>query len=67
MIKALAGDMIIIGLSDENMKRLKEDQPIHFNLSELGLENREVLIFAGKDEESMAEHFRIIFTKNEGK
>jgi len=54
MIKALKGNMIMLGLSDENVKRLTNDQPIKFNLKELGLFDYEVVIFHGKTEQEMA-------------
>jgi hypothetical protein len=54
MLKAKKGDLYVLGLSDENMKRLKDDQPIKFNLSELGLGKGEILIFNGRDETTMA-------------
>lgn len=53
MIKALKGNMIILGLSDENVKRLTNDQPIKFNLKELGLSDYDVFIFNGKTEQEM--------------
>lgn len=55
MIKAKKGNMIILGLSDENIERLKSGQPIKFNLKELGLSDMEVLIFNGKTEQVMYE------------
>lgn len=53
MVKALKGNMIFLGLSDENIKRLKQDQPIKFNLKDLGLQDMEVVIFNGKSEFEM--------------
>jgi translation initiation factor 2 alpha subunit (eIF-2alpha) len=53
MVKALKGNMIILGLSDENIERLKKDQPIKFNLQELGLPDYDVFIFTAKDEQAM--------------
>ncbi|MES2287442.1 MAG: hypothetical protein V4547_17240 [Bacteroidota bacterium] len=53
MIKAIQGNRIILGLSDENLERLKKDQPIKFNLKELGLQDVEVFIFNGKTEQVM--------------
>lgn len=58
MLKALKGNMIILGLSDENIKRLKQDQPIKFNLKDLGLQDMEVLIFSAKNEQAMYELFK---------
>lgn len=43
---------ILLGLSHENLKRLKEGQPVLIHLSELGLEG-EIAIFAGETEASM--------------
>lgn len=53
MVKAVKGNMIILGLSDENLNRLKKDQPIKFNLQELGLPDYDVVIFNGKTEQDM--------------
>ena len=53
MIKAKQGNRVILGLSDENLKRLKENLPIKFNLQELGMDDIEVVIFNGKDEQVM--------------
>jgi hypothetical protein len=55
MIKALKGNMIVIGLSDSNIESLKKDKPILFNLKELGLPDFDVFIFSGKDEQAMFE------------
>lgn len=53
MIKAKKDNVLILGLSDENLTRLKKGQPIKFNLNELGMEDIEVVIFNGKDEQEM--------------
>lgn len=54
MIKATISDgTIVLGLSDENIKRLSAGEPIKFNLKDLNLEDREVFIFNGRTEESM--------------
>lgn len=53
MIKAKKGNMMILGLSDENLKRLKQDQPIKFNMKDIGFDDIDVLIFNGKDEQAM--------------
>jgi hypothetical protein len=48
------GDPLVgIGLSHENLRRLKDGQPIRFNLSELAMPATDVLIFAGKTEDGM--------------
>lgn len=59
MIKARKNNTIILGLSEENIKRLKKDQPIKFSLKDLKLKGIDpddvtVFIFAGKDEQTMA-------------
>ena len=63
MVKAKKGNMLIFGLSDMNIKKLKENQPIKFNLQELGLPNYEVVIFHGKDEEAMYEMMKDSISK----
>lgn len=56
MIKALSGKTIILGLSEMNISKLQEGYPINFNLKDIGLDDREVVIFVGKDEETMAKY-----------
>jgi hypothetical protein len=58
MIKLRKGNLILLGLSDENMNRLKIDNPIKFNLKELGLQDIDVVIFNGRTEEGMYMEFR---------
>lgn len=53
MIKATIENMVILGLSDENIQRLTHDQPIKFNLKELGMGDINILIFHGKTEQEM--------------
>ena len=43
-----------IGLSHENLKRLKDNQPIRFKGEAVNLDGYDVMIFAGATEESMA-------------
>lgn len=57
MLKATAhhanGTLLFFGLSEENVKRLKEDKLIKFSLTELGIPGVEVIIFYGSTEEIM--------------
>jgi predicted ThiF/HesA family dinucleotide-utilizing enzyme len=54
MIKAtLNNGDLVFGLSEENIKRLKAGQPIAFNLKDMGLEERRVLITYGETEEDI--------------
>ena len=53
MIKTASGNMAILGLSHENLSRLKEGEPIKLNLKDVGLHDVEILIFSGETEESM--------------
>lgn len=56
MVKFRAGETIGFGLSEENMRLLKEGKPIKVDLTELGLpgkEVRDVFIFYGKTERDM--------------
>jgi hypothetical protein len=50
MIKAIAGDMIILGFSQENIKRLMDGKPISFEGSQVGIEGKRVLIVYGETE-----------------
>lgn len=59
MIKILNGKMVMLGLTDENMRRLANDEPIKLNLNALGLPDQEILIFTGKDEDSMIKQFKL--------
>jgi hypothetical protein len=54
MLKARAGDLVILGLSDENLKRLKAGQPIKFAGADLRLDGvQTVLIFNAPTEADM--------------
>lgn len=58
MLKARKGNLVVLGLSDENMKRLSQGQPIKFKLSDLNLNSEhlkdgEIIIFNGRTEETM--------------
>ena len=61
MIKFLAGkdtkrQVIGLGLSEENVVRLRQGRPIHVDLLELGLPwQAEVLIFYGVTEQALRE------------
>ena len=58
MLKAVAGKNIILGLSDDNIEKIKAGRPISFNLKDIGLEDRNVLIFYGKTELDMYKELR---------
>lgn len=58
MIKIKKGNALVFGLSDENIKRLKDGNPIHFNLNELGMPNTDIFIFNGRDEQEMYKMFK---------
>jgi len=53
MIKALMGNDLLFGISEENVIRLKKGMPIVFNLKEMGLEDRQVVIMYGQTEQDM--------------
>jgi len=57
MIKLKKDNLIILGLSDENLRRLKNNEPIRFNLKDLDLQDIDVVIFNGKDENTMLNTF----------
>lgn len=54
MIKArLSNGDLVFGLSSENIKRLKDNQPIVINLKDVGLEDRRIMITYGDTEEKL--------------
>lgn len=55
MMKLKKGNLLVFGLSNENMNRLKKGEPIKFNLKELGMSDTDILIFNGKNEQTMYE------------
>jgi hypothetical protein len=62
MIKAKATGkdktIVILGLSHENLKRLKAKNPIHINLADIDIPGYEIFIFAGETEEKIAEEMK---------
>lgn len=60
MIKAVGRDglgrpLLIIGLSGENMTRLMADEPIRFDMAEVGLPPLTVVIVGGRTEDAITE------------
>ena len=63
MIKFLAhgknGQTIIgLGLSEGNIQRLKQGDPVYFSLEELGIEGYDVTIIYGETEEAIKDDFK---------
>lgn len=52
------GQLVGLGLSEGNIKNLKEGKPILIKLDELGIEGIDVLIHYGETEEAIVEDFR---------
>lgn len=50
MIKAKLGDTLILGLEEENIKRLKENKPIVFDMAIFGMEGKMVLMYGETQE-----------------
>jgi len=50
------GPLLLLGLSGENVTRLMADEPIRFDLAELGLPPMVVVIVGGRTEEAIAEY-----------
>ena len=46
--------LVILGLSQINVERLKAGMPIHFDGAEVGLPGNEFMIFVGDNEPQMA-------------
>lgn len=58
MIKFVAHDkdgraLLGLGLSDENLRRLRKNRPIAVDPRDLGIEGPRIMVFAGPDEDSM--------------
>ena len=45
--------MLILGLSELNIIKLKQGQPIHHWMDDMGLNGYDIVIFTGKDEKIM--------------
>jgi hypothetical protein len=54
------GQVVVLGLSGENMTRLMADEPIVLNLKDMGLADIEVIILGGRTEEAMVVHLEKI-------
>ncbi len=53
MVKVSGKELLLIGLTDENMNYLKENNALQFNLSKMDVGKVEILIFNGRTEEHM--------------
>ncbi len=58
MIKIRKDNVLVFGITDENIERLKKDQPIKFNLNELGMDDVTVFICHGKNEDELYKQFK---------
>ena len=52
------GPLLGFGLSEENIQKLKQGQPIAVDLAEMGCSRGRVLIFYGRTEKEMAQDLR---------
>lgn len=57
MLKTRAGNVIIIGLSEKNLEKLKDKQPIFFKGGEVGVQ-QDFLIFYGQTERDLIDEIR---------
>lgn len=57
MLKAKADNLIILGITDENIKRLKKGQPISVDLDEIDAKCacNELIIFYARDEDELVQ------------
>jgi len=51
---------LIVGLSGENVKRLKENKPIYQPLEDLGLADTDLIVLYGDTEDDIIEDLRAI-------
>lgn len=59
MLKAVAGDKMIFGLSAKNIEKLQEGKPIKVDLKDLGREGFVYIIY-GNTEQDIAKELGII-------
>jgi hypothetical protein len=52
------GDIVIFGLSNENIKRMKQNKPMLIDLKELGIPGVKIMIFTGETEDKMFEDLK---------
>lgn len=50
MLKAIAGDMLILGLSKLNVEKLQEGKPIVFDATDFGFPGKTISIVYGETE-----------------
>jgi hypothetical protein len=53
-------NVMIVGLSDENLKRLQEGQPILTEMDDVGFPQLDLVIMHGKTEDDLREDLMII-------
>lgn len=60
MIKARGGGLVVFGLSEENLTKLREGKPIRIKMADLGFDNdpRVILITYGRTEAALVDEFR---------
>jgi hypothetical protein len=58
--KAGGKDLVILGLSRANVDRLMDNQPIMFDMAQLGFPNQTLVICGGETNESINEDLRSI-------
>jgi len=67
VIKAIvatrSGNIVALGLSLMNLRKLQNQQPIVFDLADLGLPPQQVMIFYGATEEIMETELHRAFDK----
>lgn len=59
--------IVLLGISAENMVRLMADEPIDFNFTEVGLPSQRVILIGGRDEESIERHLRSFIKPGEAR
>ena len=58
---AIDPDLVVLGITDENEKRMKDDKPMLVNLHDISpdLPDVKIMIIRGKDEHTMAANLGI--------
>lgn len=56
MLKAITGTTLVLGITENNVQRMKKDEPVKVSLKEMGLDGsrvKEIVIFYGKDDQDL--------------
>lgn len=62
MLKARSGNLVLLGINDENVQRLQQGEPVHVKGEQLGLD-QDIVIAYHEDLNALASEFTDLMTK----